>query len=316
MSEKKPDPSHIMEVGMGFWPSKTVLSAVELELFTAIGDGEMTGAEVGERLGLHPRAIYDFLDTLVALRFLERDGDGPDGRYRNTDETAAFLDKRSPNYIGGILEMSNARLYRFWGDLTEALRTGKSQNEVKHTGKPMFDELYSDPARLEQFMHAMKGISAGNFHALAEKFDFSKYETVCDVGGATGQLCTILATHHPHLRCISYDLPVVVPIAEKAVAAAGLADRVTTSSGDFFAEPLPQADVITMGLILHDWNLDRKMHLIKAAYEALPEGGAFIVIENLIDDARRENAFGLMMSLNMLIEFGDAFDFTGSDFAG
>ena len=126
----------------------------------------------------------------------------------------------------------------------------------------------------------------------------------------------ILATHHPHLQCTSYDLPVVVPIAERTIAAAGLSDRVTAASGDFFAEPLPEADVITMGLILHDWNLDRKMHLIRSAYDALPEGGAFIVIENLIDDARRENAFGLMMSLNMLIEFGDAFDYTGSDFAG
>jgi SAM-dependent methyltransferase len=247
---------------------------------------------------------------------LERDGEGSDGRYRNTAETAAFLDKGSPAYLGGILEMCNARLYRFWGDLTEALQTGKPQNEIKHTGKPMFDELYSDPARLEQFMEAMQGISLGNFHALAEEFDFSKYETVCDVGGATGQLCTILATRHPHLRCTSYDLPVVAPIAEKAISAAGLADRVAAASGDFFADPLPRADVITMGLILHDWNLDRKMHLIRAAYDALPEGGAFIIIENLIDDARRENAFGLMMSLNMLIEFGDAFDFTGSDFAG
>jgi SAM-dependent methyltransferase len=316
MSREQLDPSHIMQVGMGFWPSKTVLSAVELELFTQLGDEAMTGAEIGERLGLHPRGIYDFLDTLVALKFLERDGDGPDGRYSNTDESAVFLDKRSPTYIGGILEMSNARLYRFWGDLTEALRTGEPQNEVKHTGKPMFDELYSDPARLEQFMGAMAGISLGNFQALAEKFDFSKYETVCDVGGATGQLCMILARRHPHLRCISYDLPVVAPIAERTVAAAGLDDRVSTASGDFFADPLPQADVITMGLILHDWNLDRKMQLIRSAYDALPEGGAFIVIENLIDDARRENAFGLMMSLNMLIEFGDAFDFTGSDFAG
>jgi SAM-dependent methyltransferase len=305
-----------MQVGMGFWASKTVLSAVELELFTQLGDESMTGEEIGERLGLDPRAIYDFLDTLVALRFLDRDGDGRDGRYANTAETAVFLDKRSPTYIGGILEMANARLYRFWADLTEALQTGKPQNEVKHTGKPMFDELYSDPARLEQFMEAMQGISAGNFHALAEKFDFSKYETVCDVGGATGQLCTILAGHHPHLRCTSYDLPVVAPIAEKAIAAAGLTDRVTVASGDFFADPLPRADVITMGLILHDWNLDRKMHLIRSAYEALPEGGAFIIVENLIDDARRENAFGLMMSLNMLIEFGDAFDFTGSDFTG
>ncbi len=310
------DPSHIMQVGMGCWASKSVLSAVELEVFTRLGDGSMTGEEIGEQLGLHPRAIADFLDTLVALRFLDRDGQGSDGRYRNTPETATFLNKERPTYVGGLLEMANARLYRFWGDLTEALRTGEPQNEIKHTGNSMFAELYSDPARLEQFMAAMQGASLGNFHALAETFDFSKYKTVCDVGGATGQLCTILATRHPHLRCTSYDLPAVAPIAEKSIAAAGLTDRVAVASGDFFADPLPRADVITMSLILHDWNLARKMDLIRAAYEALNEGGALIAIEFLIDDARRENAFGLMMSLNMLIEFGDAFDYTGSDFAG
>jgi hypothetical protein len=316
MAQAELDPSHILQVGMGFWPSKIVLSAVELELFTQLGSEALTGQELGERLSLHPRGIYDFLDALVALHLLEREGEGSDGRYRNSAETAAFLDKGKPGYIGGILEMCNARLYRFWGDLTDALRTGKPQNEIKHSGKPMFDELYSDPVRLEQFMGAMQGISLGNFEALAEKFDFSKYETVCDVGGATGQLCAIIASHHPHLRCTSYDLPAVAPIAEKAVAAAGLSDRVGVASGDFFTEPLPEADVITMGLILHDWNLERKMQLIRSAYEALPEGGAFIIVENIIDDARRENAFGLMMSLNMLIEFGDAFDFTGADFAG
>jgi predicted O-methyltransferase YrrM len=310
------DPAHILQVGMGFWPSKVVLSAVELELFTELGDEALTGEEIGERLGLHSRGIHDFLDSLVALHLLEREGAGGDGRYSNSPETAAFLDKGKPSYIGGILEMCNARLYRFWGDLTEALQTGKPQNEIKHSGTPMFDELYSDPARLEQFMGAMQGISLGNFQALAEKFDFSRYETVCDVGGATGQLCTIIASHHPHLRCTTYDLPAVAPIAEKAIAAAGLSDRVTVASGDFFTEPLPKADVITMGLILHDWNLERKMDLIRSAYDALPAGGAFIIIENIIDDARRENAFGLMMSLNMLIEFGDAFDFTGADFAG
>jgi predicted O-methyltransferase YrrM len=316
MSQAQLDPSHILQVGMGFWASKTVLSAVELGLFTDLGSDSKSGEEIAERIGLHERAVYDFLDTLLALGFLERDGDGTQSRYRNTAETAAFLDKRSPTYVGGLLEMCNARLYRFWGDLTEALQTGKPQNEIKHTGKPMFAELYDEPARLEQFMEAMRGISLGNAHALAQAFDFSRYETVCDVGGATGQLSIVLATHHPHLRCTSYDLPPVVPIAEKAIEAAGLSDRVTAAAGDFFAEPLPRADVITMGLILHDWNLDRKMHLIRAAYEALPERGALIVIENLIDDARRQNAFGLMMSLNMLIEFGDAFDFTGSDFAG
>jgi hypothetical protein len=304
-----------MQVGLGFWGSKTLLSAVELELFTKLGSDEMTGSQIAEALELDARAVPDFPDALVALQLLDREGEGSDALYRNTPATAVFLDKASPAYIGGILEMSNARLYRFWGDLTEALRTGKPQNEIKHTGTGMFEELYSDPDRLEQFMNAMSGISLGPFMALAEKFDFSKYSTLCDVGGATGQLSIVVAGNHPHMRCTSFDLPVVEPIARRAIEAAGVSERVTAMGGDFFADPLPDADVITMGLILHDWDLERKMHLIKAAYDALPEGGAFIVIENLIDDARRENVFGLLMSLNMLIEFGVAFDFTGADFA-
>ena len=309
-------PARIMEVGMAFWPAKVLLSAIELGLFTELGANAMTGRELQDALRLHTRANPDFFDTLVALRFLNRDGNGPEARYRNTPETALFLDRHSPQFMGGFLEMANARLYRFWGDLTAALRTGRPQNEIKHTGASMFAELYGKPERLEQFMDAMSGISAGNFQALAEKFDFSRYHTVCDVGGATGLLAMLVARKHLHLRCVSADLPAATAIAERKIAAAGLADRVAATALDFFAEPLPKADVITMGMILHDWNLEKKMHLVRAAYDALPPGGAFIVVENIIDDARRENAFGLMMSLNMLIEFGDAFDFTAADFFG
>jgi hypothetical protein len=303
-----------MEVGMGFWPARTLLSALELGVFTTLGGTAMTGGELQRALGLHARANPDFFDALVALRLLERDGDGPGGRYRNTPETATFLDRNSPEFMGGFLEMCSARLYRFWGDLSEGLRTGQPQNEIKHTGAPMFAELYSKPERLEQFMDAMAGISAGNFRAFAEQFDFSRYHTLCDVGGATGQLSTIVAKRHAHMQCVSADLPEATRIAEQRIAAAGLSNRVTACAIDFFRDPLPEADVITMGMILHDWNIEKKMHLIRAAYEALPPGGAFVVIENLIDDARRDNAFGLMMSLNMLVEFGDAFDFTGADF--
>ena len=310
------DPSHIMQVGMGFFASKTLLSAVELELFTKLARQPMTGREVAAALQLNPRAIPDFPDALVALKFLQREGDGPDARYSNTPESAFFLDRNSPGYIGGILEMANARLYRFWADLTEALKTGMPQNEAKHTGEPIFAKLYADPARLEQFMNAMSGVSAGNFKEFARKFDFSRYKTLCDAGGATGQLSCMVAAANPHMRCTSFDLPKVVPIATRKIQQAGLADRVEAVGGDFFAEPLPKADVITMGMVLHDWNLEKKKALIKKAYDALPQGGAFVVIEALIDDARRENAFGLMMSLNMLIEFGDAFDYSGSDFVG
>jgi precorrin-6B methylase 2 len=309
-------PARIMEVGMAFWPAKVLLSAIELQLFTTLGGQAMTGAELQSALQLHPRANPDFLDTLVALGFLGRDGDGPLARYRNTEETALFLDRASPQFMGGFLEMANERLYPFWGGLTDGLRTGRPQNEIKQNGASMFAELYSKPERLEQFMDAMSGISAANFQSFADKFDFSRYQTLCDVGGATGQLSLSVARRHPHLRCTSVDLPAVTGIATRKIAAAGLDQRVTARALDFFNEPLPKADVITMGMILHDWNLEKKMHLIRAAYDALPPGGAFVVVENLIDDARRENAFGLMMSLNMLIEFGDAFDFTAADFFG
>ena len=314
MSTAGLDPSHVMEVGTGFWPSKTLLSAVELDLFSVLGAESMSGEEVGARLALHPRAIDDFLDALVALGFLDRNGEGTNGRYRNSAEAAAFLDKQSPTYVGGFLELCNAQIYGVWRELTQALKTGEPQNEVKL--KPYFDEIYSDPAKLEQFMQAMAGLSLGDFHALAERFGFARYDTVCDVGGATGQLCRTLAGRYSHLRCTSYDQPVVAPIAQRSIAAAGLSERVSVASGDFFTDALPKADVITMSHILHDWNLDRKKQLISAAYDALPDGGAFIVVEHLIDDARRDNVFGLTMSLNMLIHFGDAFDFTGSDFAG
>jgi len=305
-----------MEVGMAFWPAKVLLSAIELGLFTKLGGEAKTGTELQEELGLHPRSNPDFFDTLVALKFLERDGDGPYSHYRNTPETALFLDRASPAFMGGFLEMANARLYPFWGDLTEAFKTGKAQNETKHGGKGVFEELYREPDRLEQFMDAMAGISAGNFMALADKFDFSRYHSLCDVGGAAATLSMIVAQKHPHLTITSADLPPATAIAAKKIEAAGLSDRVHTKVLDFFSDELPKADVITMGMILHDWNLEKKKMLIRKAYDALPAGGAFIVIEALIDDSRRENAFGLMMSLNMLIEFGEAFDYSGADFDG
>jgi len=308
------DVAPILQTAFSFWSSKVLLTAIEFDLFTTLGDRKLTGAELGAELDLHPRAIADFFDALVAMDFLRREGNGPAARYSNTSSGATFLDRTSPRYVGGMLEMLNTRLFRFWQDLPEALRTGKPQNEVKHGKKGIFEELYADLPRLEQFMGAMSGLSRINFEAFAEKFDFSGVETMCDVGGATGLLSIVVARRHRHVRCTSFDLPAVEPIAQRAIAAAGLEDRIATAAGDFFRDPLPKADLITMGMVLHDWNLEKKMHLIRSAYDSLPDGGALVAIESLIDDDRRENAFGLLMSLNMLIEFGDAFDFTGADF--
>jgi hypothetical protein len=314
--DSPPTPDHILQAAFAFWSSKVLLTAVEFGLFTQLRDRHLTGAELGQALGLHPRAIGDFFDALVAMKFLERAGDGPDAKYANTPAAALYLDEKSSHYIGGILVMLNARLFKFWNDLPEALRTGKPQNETKYGQKGIFEELYAEPAKLEQFLGGMTGLSRINFEAFADKFDFSKFKTLCDIGGATGLLCIEVAKKQQHLRCVSFDLPPVEPIARRQIAAAGLSDRITTAAGDFFTDPLPKADLITMGMILHDWNLEKKMHLIRAAYDALPPGGALVAIEALIDDPRRENVFGLLMSLNMLIEFGDAFDYSGADFRG
>lgn len=310
-------PARLFDIGRGFNAAKVLLSAVELELFTLLAArGPMTGREIEAALGLHPRATWDFLDALVALQILEREGDGVAGRYANTPESGAFLDKAKPGYVGGIMEMQNARLYRFWADLTPALKTGEPQNEVKHSGKPFFEELYAEPARLAQFMDAMTGVSMGNFRAFAERFDFTPFTSMADIGGATGLLAGLVAQRHPHMRCATYDLPVVQPIAEAKIAERGLAGRVTAGVVDFLKDELPKADLVTMGMILHDWNLEHKKMLIAKAFRALPEGGAFVAIEHLIDDERRKNVFGLMVSLTMLIEFGDAADYTGRDFDG
>jgi hypothetical protein len=307
MSE--PSADHIMKVGTGFFATKTLLSAVELEVFTELAKHPENLADISARLGLHPRSANDFLDALVALGFLER----RNGTYYNTPDTDFFLDKRKPSYIGGILEMANNRLYAFWGNLTIALRTGEPQNEVRTGGENPFKQLYADPERLRGFLRAMTGISHGANMAIAHQFPWANYHSAVDVGTAQGDLITQVALANPHIAGIGFDLPEVGPVFEDYLAANNLNRRVRFHPGSFWDDPIPTADVVMMGHILHDWNLEQKMMLIRKAYDAIPKGGALIVYESIIDDDRSKNAFGLLMSLNMLIETPGGFDYTGAD---
>ena len=311
MNSSTPSPDHILQTGMAFWASKTLLSAVEIEVFTELAKGPEKLERLSGRLGLHPRSARDFLDTLVALGFLLR----TDGEYANTPSTDLFLDKHKASYIGGVLEMANKRLYPHWSKLTVALRTGERQNEtVGETD--LFAALYADPARLKGFLRAMTGISRGANQAIATRFPWAKYKTAADCGTAQGDLIVQVALENPHLSGIGFDLPEVAPVFEEYVAENGLAARVKFAPGSFFTDPLPRADVIMMGHILHDWDLDQKRMLVGKAYEALPAGGALLVYDAIIDDERSQNAFGLLMSLNMLIESPGGFDYCGADCIG
>lgn len=303
-------PDRIMQLGSAYWGSRTLLSAVELGLFTELAAGPLDAETLRQRLGLHPRSARDFFDALVALGMLERQGTA----YRNTPETGAFLDRGTASYSGGFLEMSGARLYGFWGSLTEALRTGQPQNEAK-TGGDFFAALYQDPARLKGFARAMTGISMGTAQVIARQFSWGKYRTFADVGTAQGCLPVQVALAHPHLTGIGFDLPPLGPIFDEYVASFGLQDRLRFQGGDFLTDPLPEADVLVMGRVLHDWSIEERRMLLAKAYRALPEGGALLVYETIIDDERRENAFGLLMSLNMLIETPAGADYTRAECA-
>ena len=312
----KPTPENIMKIGTGFWASKILLSAVKFQIFTRLAEKEsMSALEIKTHLGLKctDRNMYDYLDALTTFGFLKRDGLLETAKYSNDSNSDFFLDKNKPTYIGGILEMFNNRLYNFWGSLEEGLLTGLPQNEVK-SGNNMFEVIYSDAGKLKEFIHAMSGIQMGNFIAFAQAFDFSKYKTLVDVGGSAALLSLMVAKHQPHMTCVSWDLPVVAPIANETINSFQLQDRVTTANGDFFKDDLPKADVVMMGNILHDWDKETKLMLMKKAYDALPVGGAFVAIEAIIDDERNKNIFGMMMSLNMLIETGKGFDYTFADF--
>jgi hypothetical protein len=308
MVNEQPRPDEIMRLGLAFWGSKALLTAVELGIFTVLSSGPRTAEALTAELGLQARGTTDWLDALVSLGMLERTVD----EYANTAATDYFLDRAKPTYLGGILEMANARLYPFWGSLSEALRTGQPQNEAKAGGN-FFAALYQDPERLKEFLRAMTGLSAGAARAIAERFPWDRYHTVIDIGAAEGCVPVQLALRHPHLTGGGFDLPAVQPAFQDFVASHRLADRLQFYPGDFFADPLPTADVLVMGHILHDWSVDQKLSLLRKAHDTLPAGGALIVYESIIDDERRANTFGLLMSVNMLIETQEGFDYTGAD---
>jgi hypothetical protein len=288
--------------------SKTLLSAVELGLFTELAKGPLDADALRQRLGIHERSARDFFDALVALGLLRR----RNGKYANAPDAALYLDQAKSTYMGGIFEMLNRRLFRHWGSLTEALRAGRPQNEIK-AGESLFDALYGDPEALSEFCKAMTGRSLPSAVAIARKFPWRRYKTHADLGTAEGALPVQVALAHKHMRCTGLDLPQVMPVFERYVASHGLSERVRFQAGDFFKDPLPTANVLSMGMILHDWSLEEKQALLKKGCDALPKGGALIVFERLIDDARSKHVAGLMMSLNMLIETQAGFDFTGAD---
>lgn len=311
MSTEAVLPDRLTRLGLAFRESKAMLSAVELGVFTVLADGPLALLELAQRTGVHQRGARDFFDALVALQLLSRD---TQGRYANAPEAALYLVPSSSNYIGGELEFANARQFGPWNKLTEALRTGAPQSGAR--GAKNYGAYYADPAVLENVAKGMTGGTRPVADRLAERFPWRNHSTLIDIGTAQGCLPVRIALAHPHIGGGGFDLPPLRDLFETYVAQHALGDRVRFFAGDFFRDPLPRADVLVMGRVLHNWDLAGKTTLLKKAYDALPSGGALIVYERLIDDERRLNTAGLMASLNMLVMTAGGFDYSGADCKG
>ncbi|RJL20826.1 methyltransferase [Bailinhaonella thermotolerans] len=222
------------------------------------------------------------------------DEEGP--WYANTAGAERFLVPGREEYVGGLLEMAGERLYGIWGRLTEALRTGLPQNEARH-GEDPFAAIYRDERRMRGFLRAMTTLSGPSIRALAERFPWDRHHRVADLGCAEGALPRLLAERHPHLETTGMDLPRVRDAFEEHVAG-----RARFAAGDFFADPLPEADVYVLGHVLHDWDRQTARRLLRKVRDALPPGGAVIVHEAFVDDDRRAGLEALLMSLTMLLE--------------
>jgi hypothetical protein len=305
--DRRVTPDRILELTYAFWKSKAVLSAVELDLFTVLGSGPLDGKALAARLKLHRRSAADFLDALVALGLLKWEGDG---RYTNQPDAALYLDRNQPSYIGELLEHLNTRHYQNWSALTQALRTGAPQSVL---GNGSYPALYDDAATRDIFLNGMSAGSLLAAKALAKKFPWRDFRTVIDVGTAQGCVPVEIARAHPHLTGGGFDLPPIEASFASYVDQCGLSHRLRFYPGDFFAGPLPSAEVLVMGRILHNWDIPTRKLLIKKAYRALPAGGALIVYDPLIADARRGDAHGLLSSLNMLIETKGGSEYTAAE---
>jgi SAM-dependent methyltransferase len=302
-------PQDIVEMGMSFWSSRLILSAVDSGVFTELGNGPASLPELADALGWHPRAAGTALDALVAAGLLRRD---KDGRYANTFRTAMFLDRTKPSYVGGLMELSSQRLYDLWSRLDELLRTGRPGAEEERGDNEFFSMLYRDPLALKGFLAGMTGISTAEATLLAARFPWKRFRTFCDVGCAQGAFPVRVALTHRHLRGTGFDFPSVRPIFEEYVESFGLDGRLDFADGDFLEGPLPRADVVSFGHVFHGRNHEIRRELVAKAFAATPPGGAIIVYDAMIHSGRPwnrgSNYLSLLSSLNIMMESREGYE--------
>jgi SAM-dependent methyltransferase len=273
----------IVALNTAYFQAKVLQSAVELGVFELLSDRSAGIDEIRAELGVAHRLFKEFLDALVGLDLLEVE----DGRYRNSPLAAEFLVATSPTYLGGTARQHARLHFHAWAQLTEALRDGKAKSAIAQQGPLAYPKHYEDLERARQVMMHMDAHNGFTADELARKIDWSRYKSFVDVGGARGNVASRIAKAHSHLRGGVFDLPALRPLFDELVRSASTADRVTFHGGDFFADPIPESDVVILGHVLPDWPVADRQELVRRAYKAVRPGGAVVLYDAMIDPDER-----------------------------
>ena len=289
----------MLQMISGFWVSRAIYIVAKLGLADQMQDGAKSAEELAAATGTHTPSLFRVLRALGSVGVLTQD-EGSRFGLTPLSETLCT------NVSGSLRAFATTELgddhYEGWGNLLHSVKTGEIAFD-NHFGMPVWEYYAQHSDNAKTFNDAMTGISLGTIEAVLASYDFSGIKKLADIGGGHGALLTSILKANPGMQGILFDAPVVVPGASVRIEAEGLSDRCEVVAGDFFASVPSGADAHIMKWIIHDWDEERSLTILKNCHQAMPANGKLILIEAVVPSSN-EPHFSKFIDLNMLVMTG------------
>jgi acetylserotonin N-methyltransferase len=293
-----PNPQPVLDLIEAFRRSKTMFAALSMGVFDALHEGPASAAELAARLSANVDAMGRLLDGCAALGLVRKQG----AVYRNDAVAETYLYAGSAHSLRGYVRYSDEALYAMWGHLEDAVREGTHRwTQSFGLEGPIFSAFFRSDEAMRDFLMGMHGFGMLTSPEVVSAFDLGRFRRLVDLGGATGHLAIAACERYAALRAVVFDLTRATALAREQVVKSRAFERIEVVAGDFFEDELPEADLYYVGRILHDWGEGKIERLLGRIFERLPEGGALLVGERLLEEDGVGPLGANMQSLNMLI---------------
>ncbi|XP_032621370.1 acetylserotonin O-methyltransferase-like [Chelonoidis abingdonii] len=298
-------PRILFQYNNGFLVSNIMFTACELGVFGLLlaSEGSLSSDAIAERLGTSVSGMERLLDACVGLKLLEVEMKSEGAFYRNTELSNLYLTKSSPKSQYHNLMYYSKTVYLCWHYLTDAVRDGKNQYERAFgmSSEDIFGALYRSEEEMIQFMDSLNAFWSICGRDVIAAFDLSPFTVIYDLGGCAGGLAQECISLYPKSTVTIYDLPKVVQVAKERFVLPE-EHRITFHEGDFFKDPIPEADLYILARILHDWADDKCMQLLTKIYKACKPGGGVLLVETLLNEDKTGPLEAQLFSLIMLVQ--------------